>query len=730
MTRIDFDIFARDHASKTFKELGDHASRTSSKMDKAGKAGGAMFLGIASAAVIFGKKSVDAYNDAEKSQVQLEYAFKRFPKLADTNIESLRQLNLQIQAKTGADDDALAAGEAILAQYGMTGKQLKAMAPLLTDYAMKTGQSIPSAAKNLGKAFLGNTRALKDIGINYKMTGNRAKDMANITALVRKQVGGFAEREGKTAAGQSRILAEEWSNLQEDVGGKLVPALIKVTGVGLGVVGWLQKNWQWVGKVAGVIAVLGGAVWLINKAYRAWIAVQTALNVVLSANPVGLVIIAVAALAAGIIYAYKHSSKFREIVNTAFRVVGAAGKWLWTNAIRPAFSAIVKAFQTVGSAAGWLWRRVLQPTFRFITTAWLTVAGAIIHGAAKAFGWVPGIGGKLRSAAHQFDVFRNRVNSALGGLRSRKITVSATYSATAGGATITAGNFAKRHGLARGGPVPMEKGASPYKDSVLKVLQPGEFVVRRDGSNLSDALAYYGHGMAGGGVVVNTSTPRASSIRSVTNRAYDRVAHTALAGALKTMLSFGGGGNIGGHGVQRWAGLVLRVLSMLHQSAGWLGAVLRRMNQESGGNPRAINLWDSNARAGHPSIGLMQTIGPTFNAYAGPFRGLGIYNPLANIYAGLNYALHRYGSLAALGRPGGYDKGGLLMPGLHLVYNGTGKPETVVPPGAGRVGGPLVVQVLLDGHILAEWVEANGKSIQKGLLKVKRQNGNAALGLT
>lgn len=63
---------------------------------------------------------------------------------------------------------------------------------------------------------------------------------------------------------------------------------------------------------------------------------------------------------------------------------------------------------------------------------------------------------------------------------------------------------------------------------------------------------------------------------------------------------------------------------------------------ESGGRPNAINNWDSNAAAGTPSIGLMQTIAPTFNAYA--LKGhRNIYNPVDNIIAGLRYALSRYG---------------------------------------------------------------------------------------
>ena len=65
---------------------------------------------------------------------------------------------------------------------------------------------------------------------------------------------------------------------------------------------------------------------------------------------------------------------------------------------------------------------------------------------------------------------------------------------------------------------------------------------------------------------------------------------------------------------------------------------------ESGGDPGAVNTWDSNAAAGTPSIGLMQTIGPTFQAYALPGH-TDIHNPVDNIIAGTRYALARYGSL-------------------------------------------------------------------------------------
>jgi SLT domain-containing protein/phage-related protein len=145
--------------------------------------------------------------------------------------------------------------------------------------------------------------------------------------------------------------------------------------------------------------------------------------------------------------------------------------------------------------------------------------------------------------------------------------------------------------------------------------------------------------------------------------------------------SGGGGGEFGGGaGTARWRGIVAQVVAQLGQPASAVGAVLRRIQFESGGNPRAINLTDINARRGIPSKGLMQVIDPTFRANAGPYIARGIYDPLANIYAGANYALHRYHSLAAIdprNRPRGYDAGGFLQPGLTTVYNGTGKPEPV-----------------------------------------------------
>ncbi|GAA3230658.1 hypothetical protein GCM10017691_23820 [Pseudonocardia petroleophila] len=150
------------------------------------------------------------------------------------------------------------------------------------------------------------------------------------------------------------------------------------------------------------------------------------------------------------------------------------------------------------------------------------------------------------------------------------------------------------------------------------------------------------------------------------------------------MLSFGGGGD-GGSGVQRWAGVTSQALGIMGQNPGLVPTVLRRMNQESGGNPTVVNRWDSNWIKGTPSVGLMQVIGPTYRANRHPSFDTGPYsygtsvNPLSNILASMRYALGRYGSLpSAYNRPGGYDAGGWLPTGQSSVFNGTRRPEAVL----------------------------------------------------
>ncbi|MET9031204.1 transglycosylase SLT domain-containing protein [Nocardia sp. NPDC004168] len=66
------------------------------------------------------------------------------------------------------------------------------------------------------------------------------------------------------------------------------------------------------------------------------------------------------------------------------------------------------------------------------------------------------------------------------------------------------------------------------------------------------------------------------------------------------------------------------------------------IERESGGNPNAVNNWDSNAAAGHASRGLTQTIPGTFQAYHVGGTSNNINDPVANVAASMNYVMERY----------------------------------------------------------------------------------------
>ena len=114
--------------------------------------------------------------------------------------------------------------------------------------------------------------------------------------------------------------------------------------------------------------------------------------------------------------------------------------------------------------------------------------------------------------------------------------------------------------------------------------------------------------------------------------------------------------------VTRWANLTLGVMAELHIDPSYLPGILAQIQQESSGYPTAVNGTDSNARAGYASMGLLQTIAPTYRAYAKPgyegtltrvsvpgtsipqqFASPWQTHPYANLYAALNYVIKRYG---------------------------------------------------------------------------------------
>lgn len=306
---------------RTFSKVNTEGSKLGTGLKKGLGIAGLSMATAGIAAGAFAKDSINAFREAQAAQSRLADAFSRFPALSDTNQKALGRLNTQLARKTKFDDDATASGQAVLAGFKLTGSQITTLTPLLLDYAAKTGKDLPTAARDLGKAMGGQGRALKAIGIDFKATGDTTRDFASLTDVLRSKVGGFAEREGKTAAGRAEILKNQMGELQEKIGSLLVPALGKLTD-GLLVVNDWFNNLSPTGKtLVEIVAGLAAAFVVVTGAVKAFTAVQAALDVVLAANPVVLITLALVALGAALVVAYQKSETFRNVVNAAFAVV-------------------------------------------------------------------------------------------------------------------------------------------------------------------------------------------------------------------------------------------------------------------------------------------------------------------------------------------------------------------------------------------------------------------------
>ena len=169
---------------------------------------------------------------------------------------------------------------------------------------------------------------------------------------------------GKEASSQVQSYTANYNrfnNLLRDitiwVGTKLLPVLISGMNTFISIAHWLKQNAEWFGLLAIVVGTAG----LAYGAYYVWVnalslamMAQTAivgglttawkwLSVAMMANPIGFIIAGIAALVAGLVYAYYHFEKFRSVVD---------GLW--------------ESFKQVFTNIGTFFKQTFEPIFKAI----------------------------------------------------------------------------------------------------------------------------------------------------------------------------------------------------------------------------------------------------------------------------------------------------------------------------------------------------------------------------
>lgn len=465
-----------------------------------------------------------------------------------------------------------------------------------------------------------------------------------------------------------------------------------------------------------------GFLWVQMRLVSVWTAISSSafwgLAAAILANPITWVVVGIVALIAVIVLIATKTTWFQTAWKYAWNAIKDAALAVWhfldNDVIHPIASAFV-----------WLWEKGIQPSLRMIVNGFLDMVGTVIHGANTMFGWMPGIGPQLRKVAKEFDAFKDSVNKSLGGVNSRSVAVGVVFSPGQGKGRAT---------FAGGGPV--SGPGTGTSDSVQAALSTGEHVwtareVSAAGGHPAVAgmrrLALAGRtGFAAGGPVglsVRAVVPRPSTVNRGVLGAVSALAQ-ASASALYAMLaaSLGGALPTGSHLAVINAAMAAAGVPPPGTSGQWQSGMNTLIGRESGWNPNAINLTDSNAKAGHPSQGLAQTIPGTFNRYHAPGTSYSITDPVANVAAAIRYIVARYGNITRVQQananmaPMGYDRGGWLMPGHTMAYNGTGRPERVLGPGQG--GGELHVHLHNTGVIgsrreLENWLTASLQELKR-----------------
>jgi hypothetical protein len=201
-----------------------------------------------------------------------------------------------------------------------------------SDLAAAKHEDLSTAAGQLAKAANGSARILKELGISQKDATGAAKSHDEILKEISQKLSGQASAAADTFGGKMKGLKATIEDNVSEFGQKYGPAL---TGAGAAMAG-LGATMQ---VTHGIVDALKNSTMLQSAATKTAEVAQWAWNAAMDANPIMIVVLAVAALIAAVVLAYQHVSWFRAIVDDFASAAVAAFNWIR---------------DTVGAVIGWI----------------------------------------------------------------------------------------------------------------------------------------------------------------------------------------------------------------------------------------------------------------------------------------------------------------------------------------------------------------------------------------
>lgn len=328
-----------DKVGAGLEGIGEHGMSMSQKL----QGGGAALTGLGAALQLVGSKDKQATD-------QLKAAVDAAGGSWDTYREEVEKtIHEQENLGHGAVDTQNAL-QALVQATGSTEKATSSMG-VVANLAAAKHISLAEAANLVAKIYAGSgSRTLKQYGVEMATTGDKTKNAEAALTALNGKLAGQAKAAVDNFGGRVDVIKTkigDWVAVMSQKAGPVLTALgpvLMITGTIMQIVAARNaaaaaaQNAEAGATVRQTVAQRIAAV-----ASKGWAAAQWLLNAALTANPIGLVIIAVAALIAIFIIAWKHSETFRNIVRAALRdVLGVfQAVWGWLKSNWPLLLAVL-----------------------------------------------------------------------------------------------------------------------------------------------------------------------------------------------------------------------------------------------------------------------------------------------------------------------------------------------------------------------------------------------------
>ena len=294
----------------------------------------------------FGDATAAMTANAEAAAGTVGLSEAAYAQMASTIGSQLGNMGVAQDEIAGTTDELIAKGADLAAQFGgSTADAVSALSSLMRgerDPIERYGVSISAAAIEAQKARTG----LSGLTGEADRAATTQATLALLSQQTASSTGAFA-RETGTAAGAQAIATASWENAQATLGTALLPAVTAAASAMAALATWVQQNSDVVLILVGVVGALAAGVLLVNGAMaagRAAIAAATAAqwlwNAAMSANPLGLIVLAVAAVVAAIVVLVRNWDTVKRVAldvwNAISGAVTNAAGWLtstWSNAI-------------------------------------------------------------------------------------------------------------------------------------------------------------------------------------------------------------------------------------------------------------------------------------------------------------------------------------------------------------------------------------------------------------